>query len=155
MFYTLHHEILEPNDGLREISPGSHHTNRMRRPSIRLLVTLGVTRAIALAIIASGVTSTLAQIEGPAIEDADSADELDAGETDPGDETFRGVEEMTVEARRRSENLQKVGESVSSFSSTDILERGITNFNDLQYSVPSLFSDGGLTRLRFAVLAAK
>ncbi len=54
---------------------------------------------------------------------------------------------MTVEARRRSENLQKIGESVSSFSSTDILDRGLTNFNDLQYNVPSLFSGGGLTRI--------
>jgi iron complex outermembrane receptor protein len=65
----------------------------------------------------------------------------------PKDESFKGVEEMTVEARRRSENLQKIGESVTSFSSSDLLDRGLTNFNDLQYNVPSLFSGGGLTKI--------
>ncbi len=75
---------------------------------------------------------------------ADAADEVDE-ESDP--EQFEGVEEMMVEARRRSENLQKIGESVSSFSGTDILDQGLTNFNDLQYNVPSLFSGGGLTRI--------
>jgi iron complex outermembrane receptor protein len=62
-------------------------------------------------------------------------------------EAFKGVESMTVEARRRSENLQKIGESVSTFSSTEILDKGLTNFNDLQYNVPSLFSGGGLTKI--------
>lgn len=79
MFYTLHHEILEPEDGLTENSPGNDHTNRIRRPPIRLLVTL----AVELAIIASAVTPALAQIEGSAGEEADSF-ELEADETDPG-----------------------------------------------------------------------
>jgi iron complex outermembrane receptor protein len=75
-----------------------------------------------------------------------------AGETDEGPETvdqkeFQGVEEMMVEARRRSENLQKIGESVSSFSDNDIIDAGLTNFNDLQYNVPNLFSGGGLTKI--------
>jgi len=68
-------------------------------------------------------------------------------EEEPEDESFKGVEEMTVEARRRSENIQKIGESVSSFSSNDILDKGLINFNDLQYNVPSLFSGGGLTKI--------
>lgn len=68
-------------------------------------------------------------------------------EQEVDDEDFKGVEEMMVEARRRSENLQKVGESVSSFSDTDIIDAGLTNFNDLQYNVPSLFSGGGLTKI--------
>jgi hypothetical protein len=83
MFYTLHHEILEPEDGLTENSPGNDHTNRIRRPPIRLLVTLGVTLAVELAIIASAVTPALAQIEGSAGEESDSF-ELEVDETDPG-----------------------------------------------------------------------
>ena len=63
------------------------------------------------------------------------------------DDAFKGVEEMMVEARRRSESLQKIGESVTSFSGTDLFERGLVNFNDLQYNVPSLFSGGGLTKI--------
>jgi iron complex outermembrane receptor protein len=146
MLYRLHHEILEPENRFRETSPESQHTNRTRRPPIRLLARLRITLAVALTIIASAVTPALAQTEGSAGDDPDPF-ELEADEADPGDETFKGVEEMTVEARRRSENLQKVGESVSSFSSMDIQEKGLTNFNDLQYSVPSLFSGGGLTKI--------
>ncbi len=63
------------------------------------------------------------------------------------EEEFEGVEEILVEARRRSENIQKIGESVSSFSDADILEAGLVDFNDLQYKVPSLFSGGGLTKI--------
>lgn len=73
--------------------------------------------------------------------------ETDEEAADANVENFKGVEEMIVEARRRSENLQKIGESVSSFSDTDIIDAGLTNFNDLQYNVPSLFSGGGLTKI--------
>jgi iron complex outermembrane receptor protein len=76
---------------------------------------------------------------------ADEPDEEQVQEAD--EEEFKGVEEMMVEARRRSENIQKIGESVSSFSDMDILDAGLTNFNDLQYNVPSLFSGGGLTKI--------
>ncbi|MEO1934041.1 MAG: TonB-dependent receptor [Myxococcales bacterium] len=76
---------------------------------------------------------------------ANVADEAESIEAD--EEAFQGVEEMMVEARRRSEDIQKIGESVSSFSANDILDQGLTNFNDLQYNVPNLFSGGGLTKI--------
>lgn len=97
-----------------------------------------------------GATPASSQVDTSSSSSTDVADPADqvveeVEEVDP--EQFEGVEEMMVEARRRSENLQKIGESVSSFSGTDIIDSGLTNFNDLQYQVPSLFSGGGLTRI--------
>jgi iron complex outermembrane receptor protein len=54
---------------------------------------------------------------------------------------------IVVSAERRDQDLQKIPESVSSFSGSDLLDQGITDFNTLQYNVPSLFSGGGLTRI--------
>jgi len=58
-----------------------------------------------------------------------------------------GLEEIRVTAARREQNLQEVPAAISAFSGQEIVERGITDFNQLQYSVPSLFSGGGLTKI--------
>jgi iron complex outermembrane receptor protein len=57
------------------------------------------------------------------------------------------LEEIIVSADRRDRALQDTAAAISSFSADDLLTRGITNFNTLQYSVPSLFSGSGLTRI--------
>jgi len=59
----------------------------------------------------------------------------------------QGLEEITVSAERREQDLQKVPAAISAFSGEDIDKRGLTNFNTLQYSVPSLFSGRGLTKI--------
>ncbi len=70
-------------------------------------------------------------------------------ESDAEDEAPpQGVEVMVVEAQRRSEDLQAVAESVSSFSANDLQDQGIADFTDLQFSVPNLFAgSGGVTQI--------
>lgn len=48
------------------------------------------------------------------------------------------LEEITVTARRRSENLQDVPVAISALSAADIAQRGIATESDLQVSVPGL-----------------
>ena len=66
---------------------------------------------------------------------------------DAGALAARGLEEIIVSGERRNEDLQDSPTSISAFSAEDLANRGITSFNNLQYSVPSLFSGGGLTRI--------
>jgi iron complex outermembrane receptor protein len=49
-----------------------------------------------------------------------------------------GPEEIVVTARRREERAQAVPLSISAFSPATLQEHSIENFQDLQYSVPSL-----------------
>ncbi len=57
------------------------------------------------------------------------------------------TEVIIVQAQRRDQDLQKVPEAVSSFSAQDLLDRGLVDFNDLQFNVPNLFSGGGLPKI--------
>ena len=50
----------------------------------------------------------------------------------------RAIEEITVTARGREENLQSVPESISAFSAEDIERAGIKNFRDLADLTPNL-----------------
>jgi len=133
MFYTLAKDNLASNEDPGPIPPKNHRTSRpnLTSPLIVLLIEMVIMTLI--------VAPALSQVEDP------TADQAEPSEVEA--KVFQGVEEMTVEARRRSEDLQKIGESVSSFSAMDILDKGLTNFNDLQYNVPSLFSGDGLTKI--------
>ena len=72
------------------------------------------------------------------------ATQPEAGAPPPG---ASGIEVIVVSAQRRDEDLQKIAESVSSFSAEEILQQGMANFNDLQFSVPNLFSGDGLSKI--------
>jgi iron complex outermembrane receptor protein len=76
-----------------------------------------------------------------------AAEEADAAQTSDAAVPRQGLEEITVSAERREQDLQKVPAAISAFSGDDIDSRGLTNFNQLQYSVPSLFSGSGLTKI--------
>ena len=136
MLEKIHSLVLDSN-ATESLDPPDDR--RSRSPWILLLAILTIT--------IWGATPALSQVDTSAPSPANVADTAEevVEEVDP--EQFEGVEEMMVEARRRSENIQKIGESVSSFSGTDIIDSGLTNFNDLQYQVPSLFSGSGLTRI--------
>ncbi len=74
-------------------------------------------------------------------EDADAADETDADE-----DIWSGVEALFVESARRLVDLQDASEALTTFSGADLRDQGIVDFGDLQYSVPNLFTGGGLSR---------
>ena len=64
------------------------------------------------------------------------------------EEERKNLEVLFVTGKQGSRDLQDLPEAISSFSSADLLAQGITDFNTLQFSVPSLFSGGGLTKIR-------
>ncbi len=113
----------------------------------RLAMLLLLARVTAAMTAAWGVGPASAQAEPIEATDAVEAPTADEQTATLNEEAYKGVEEIMVEARRRSQDLQKIGESVSSFSATDLLDQGLTDFNVLQYNVPSLFSGGGLTKI--------
>jgi outer membrane receptor protein involved in Fe transport len=104
------------------------------------------------AIVAEGVDEEVAADDPVVVVVEDAADLEEQVETPtaenqdpiPAVPKTKGIEVIFVEAQRRSEDRQKVPESISSFSGLDLAEQGLENFNDLQYSVPNLFSGGGL-----------
>ena len=53
------------------------------------------------------------------------------------------IEEITVTARRREENLQRVPVAITAFSATDIENRNIENTEDLNVLVPNVDIRGG------------
>ena len=63
-----------------------------------------------------------------------AAEEADAAQTSDAAVPRQGLEEITVSAERRDQDLQKVPAAISAFSGDDIDKRGLTNFNQLQYS---------------------
>jgi outer membrane receptor protein involved in Fe transport len=63
------------------------------------------------------------------------------------EEEHKNLEVLFVTGKQGSRDLQDLPEAISSFSSADLLAQGITDFNTLQFSVPSLFSGGGLTKI--------
>lgn len=54
----------------------------------------------------------------------------------------RGIEEIVVTSRKRSENLQEIPDSVTVFSETTIERAGISNFSDFAALTPNLSSYG-------------
>jgi len=106
-----------------------------------------------------GVDEIFEAEESPELDEADGAGEAagpdpsaaspaaDAGTPKLTAKEHEKLEVLVVKAKRGSQNLQKVPEAISSFSSADLLTQGITDFNTLQYSVPSLFSGDGLTKI--------
>jgi len=86
------------------------------------------TRQVATIALLSGLA-----LSAPAKAEAD--DEIDASLT--GSNT---VQEITVTARHRSENLEDVPVSVQAISGDTLLEKGTITLADLQYEAPGLFN---------------
>jgi iron complex outermembrane receptor protein len=71
-----------------------------------------------------------------------------AANSSPPEQPIAGLEEITVTAQRRSENLQNVPIAVSAVSGTTLARTGVTDVTDLSLAVPTLYltnSDGFLT----------
>ena len=79
-------------------------------------------------------------------ENAGSSADAEGTEAEANDDVWEGVEAILVESQRRMVDLQDASESITSFSDDDLTGRGLVNFQDLQYSVPNLFTGGGLSR---------
>jgi len=99
---------------------------------------------------------TPVRAEDASEEDIWSTAETYDGETDQAsDETdgagddgvWEGTEVLYVEAARRVQDLQQVAESVTAFTDSDLLDRGLVNLNDLQFNVPNLFSGDGISKI--------
>ena len=67
---------------------------------------------------------------------ADS-DCAESDRTDHGAPTTGGIEEVTVSARYREENLQQTPLAISAITAEDIEQRGFTNSSDIAYAVPN------------------
>ena len=59
-------------------------------------------------------------------------------QTDDSDEGLRILEEVTVTARRRAENMQEVPVAVSALSAGRLKAEGVTELGDLGTQVPSV-----------------
>ena len=147
MFSRLGHVGLGSEYGLRRIALGEQLVihpltacegiGGRSAPWLRILSMM-----IALVLTTWGAGTASAQDKDAAADPAPAAED----EALNDDQRSR-LEVITVSAERRDRDLQKVPESVSSFSGTNILDQGLINFNSLQYNVPSLFSGGGLTKI--------
>src|SRR5438309_405743 len=80
--------------------------------------------------------SALAQQSAPVV--GQDAPQTSAGQ--PGSGGSSGLEEIVVTARHRSEKLQSVPISVTSFSSTQLQDRNIQDLTQLSALSPSLSS---------------
>ena len=69
-----------------------------------------------------------------------------AAKEEAEDDVWEGVELLFVESGRRLVDLQNASEAITAFSSDDLRDKGLANFDDLQYSVPNLFTGGGLSK---------
>jgi iron complex outermembrane receptor protein len=114
-----------------------------RRPRVLLLAALLTAAGVAGAS-AQARAAEAAEATGAA--DPDEAAAADAAAMEEP-EKRQGIEEIEITGKQGAQDLQSVAESISSFSDADLLDRGLRNFNDLQYNVPSLFSGGGLTKI--------
>ncbi len=114
--------------------------------------------ATAEAVDDTGLEEEVEEVEEEIVEAPPAADTPpDPGELATNDDALelpdeedlpKGIEVIVVQAQRRSEDIQTVPESVTSFSANDLLEQGLESFTDLQFSVPNLFAgSGGLTQI--------
>ena len=60
-----------------------------------------------------------------------------------GEQGARGIEEITVTARKRQESLQDVAASIQAFTGADLKRQGITNMEDVIRFLPSVTHIGG------------
>jgi outer membrane receptor protein involved in Fe transport len=105
--------------------------------------------ALALVLALSFAAPAPAQEEAPA---EPAAEETPAAE-EPG--TFAGVEEITITATKRAQNIQDVPIAVTAITSEGLEARGITDVKELQQAAPSLVitdsnstTNGGVIRIR-------
>jgi iron complex outermembrane recepter protein len=101
---------------------------RMRCGRRRIIGRLATGCAVGLAM----ALSCAAQAQPPAVTTGDPTTPAAASESSTG------LEEVTVTARRRSENISNVPISISAFDPAELSERGIRTESDLQESVPGL-----------------
>jgi iron complex outermembrane receptor protein len=137
---------IEPAGGRED--PGDRRLQQLWMLLLVALVTLtwGAGQASAAAD-APEATDTPESTGATEAADTGAAATTDAGAATLTEEERQRIEVMVTTAKRRSQVLQKVPDAVTSFSSTELLDQGLTDFNDLQYNVPSLFSGLGLTKI--------
>ncbi|HEU4431567.1 MAG TPA: TonB-dependent receptor plug domain-containing protein, partial [Myxococcota bacterium] len=105
--------------------------------------------AIALSFALSFAAPAFAQEETP----AEPAPEEAPAAEEP--ETFAGVEEITITATKRAQNIQDVPIAVTAITAEGLEARGITDVKELQQAAPSLVitdsnstTNGGVIRIR-------
>jgi len=80
-----------------------------------------------------------AQAAGPGAAATPSGPPASAAAATPPDQTASGGD-VVVTALKKSETVQRVPASVTALTGASLQQRGITNINQLQFSVPSLTS---------------
>src|SRR2546430_17078685 len=58
-------------------------------------------------------------------------------------QTAGGVEEITVTAQKRAENIQNVPIAITAFSGTDLQQKGVTDLHQLSNLTPNVNLDAG------------
>jgi len=118
--------------------------------SLALLLFVGLSLALASYAAASAHAAEeedpWANAEVLGEENAGASSDAEGAEAEANGDVWEGVEAILVESQRRMVDLQDASESITSFSEDDLTGRGLVNFQDLQYSVPNLFTGGGLSR---------
>ena len=98
---------------------------------------------------ASALALTLAMLPVATRADEASADSSDASEAKPAPAQNEkkqqiGIEEITVTARKREENLQSTPVSVSAFSAEDLKDNDVRRLNEITRTVPNLQFDNAI-----------
>ena len=101
---------------------------------------------------AASLAFTLAMLPGPTRADEAAADASSAGpataQSDKGEAKAKkqqvGIEEITVTARKREENLQETPVAISAFSESDLKDQDIRRLNEITSSVPTLQFDNAI-----------
>jgi iron complex outermembrane recepter protein len=82
-----------------------------------------------------------AEAQPDAVAQADAGAQAGAEAQRPKRKVKSGVEEIVVRARRREETIQETPVSVTAFSPEDLIDRNITNLQDIGQYVPNLQFD--------------
>ena len=91
---------------------------------------------LAIAAVFAAWTGTLVAAESEPADAADAAGAKDSAS--PGEAESNTLESVTVTARRRSENIEKVPVAVSAFGEEDLKDLQASNIDGLQGAVPGL-----------------
>ncbi len=110
----------------------------MRR--LFLSASLGVLAASTLALPASADESTPSASESESVAQSDGSNAAPAESAKPR-KSSTAIEEITVTARKREENLQETPIAITAFTDEDLKSQGITRINDIEESVPNLQFD--------------
>lgn len=98
----------------------------------RQILALAISTALLLPLAA------LAQADGAANQSSQSSDNQEQSKSEAAQREAKELQTVTVTARRRSEDLEKVPVAVSAFSSEDLKDMQAVSIDGLQGSVPNL-----------------